>query len=44
MAAAVAGLVADGESVIDDADNVATSYPGFAPALVTLGATVRSEL
>jgi 3-phosphoshikimate 1-carboxyvinyltransferase len=44
MAAAVAGLVADGESVIDDADNVATSYPGFAPALVTLGAAVRSEL
>ena len=27
----------------DDADNVATSYPGFAAALTTLGATIRSE-
>jgi 3-phosphoshikimate 1-carboxyvinyltransferase len=40
MAAAVAGLVADGETVIDDADNVATSYPGFAAALRAIGATV----
>jgi len=43
MAAAVAGLVASGPSRIDDADNVATSYPGFAAALGTLGATIRSE-
>ncbi len=42
MAAAVAGLVADGPTVIDDADNVATSYPGFAAALATLGATIVS--
>lgn len=43
MAAAVAGLVASGETVIDDADNVATSYPGFAAALAQVGATIRSE-
>jgi 3-phosphoshikimate 1-carboxyvinyltransferase len=43
MAAAVAGLVATGETVIDDADNVATSYPGFAAAMTELGAHVRSE-
>jgi 3-phosphoshikimate 1-carboxyvinyltransferase len=40
MAAAVAGLVAAGETVIDDADNVATSYPGFAKAMTDLGARV----
>ncbi|HSD90003.1 MAG TPA: hypothetical protein VLB44_20875, partial [Kofleriaceae bacterium] len=43
MAAAVAGLVASGTTHIDDADNVATSYPGFAQALTHLGATIRSE-
>jgi 3-phosphoshikimate 1-carboxyvinyltransferase len=43
MAASVAGLVAAGETVIDDADNVATSYPGFVAALQTLGATVKSD-
>ncbi len=42
MAAAVAGLVADGQTEIDDADNVATSYPGFASALADLGATVAA--
>jgi 3-phosphoshikimate 1-carboxyvinyltransferase len=42
MAAAVAALVADGPSQIDDADNVATSYPGFAAALTRLGATIAS--
>jgi 3-phosphoshikimate 1-carboxyvinyltransferase len=40
MAAAVAGLVADGPTVVDDADNVATSYPGFAAALSQLGASI----
>jgi len=40
MAAAVAGLVARGPTHIDDADNVATSYPGFALALTQLGATI----
>jgi len=43
MAAAVAGLVASGPTVIDDADNVATSYPGFAAALTALGAQIRTE-
>ncbi|HET9626500.1 MAG TPA: 3-phosphoshikimate 1-carboxyvinyltransferase [Kofleriaceae bacterium] len=41
MAAAVAALVADGPTEIDDADNVATSYPGFADALRGLGAVIR---
>ena len=43
MAAAVGGLVAAGETVIDDADNVATSYPGFPAALTALGATVAAS-
>lgn len=43
MSAAVAGLVASGPTRIDDADNVATSYPGFAAALSQLGATIRAE-
>jgi 3-phosphoshikimate 1-carboxyvinyltransferase len=43
MAAAVAGLVASGPTVIDDADNVATSYPGFTAALAALGAEIRAE-
>ncbi len=40
MAAAIAALVADGETIISDADNVATSYPGFAAALRSLGAEI----
>ena len=43
MAAAVAGLVASGPTVVDDADNVATSYPGFAAALSKLGASVNTQ-
>lgn len=43
MAAAVAALAASGTTVIDDADNVATSYPGFAAALSALGAEIRVE-
>jgi len=42
MAAAVAGLVAEGASEIDDADNVATSYPGFAASLTQLGAAITT--
>ncbi len=42
MAAAVAGLVAKGQTHIDDADNVATSYPGFAAALSDLGAVISA--
>jgi 3-phosphoshikimate 1-carboxyvinyltransferase len=29
MAFAVAGMFADGETIIDDTDCIATSYPGF---------------
>ena len=43
MAAAVAGLCATGSTVVDDADNVATSYPGFAAALAGLGVTIASD-
>jgi 3-phosphoshikimate 1-carboxyvinyltransferase len=43
MATVVGGLVASGETVAEDADNVATSYPGFAAALAQLGVTIRSE-
>jgi 3-phosphoshikimate 1-carboxyvinyltransferase len=43
MAAAVAGLCADGPTRIDDCDNVATSYPGFVAALRGLGARVDVE-
>lgn len=43
MAAAVAALVGTGPTHIEDADNVATSYPGFAAAMTTLGATISVE-
>ena len=43
MATVVGGLVASGPTVADDADNVATSYPGFAAALSALGAELRAE-
>jgi 3-phosphoshikimate 1-carboxyvinyltransferase len=33
MALAVAGLVADGETVIDETACITTSFPGFAEAL-----------
>lgn len=45
MAAAVAALAADGPSRIEDVDNVATSYPGFAEALNRVaGRTVCTSL
>ncbi len=40
MALAVASLRADGAVLIKDCANVATSYPGFAEQLQSLGATV----
>lgn len=43
MAFTVAGLVSGGETVIDGAEWVATSYPGFFEALARLGADVRLE-
>jgi len=43
MALAVAGLVAEGQTVITDAERIGDSYPGFAAALGALGADVRFE-
>jgi 3-phosphoshikimate 1-carboxyvinyltransferase len=43
MALAVAGLVADGETVIEGAESVATSFPTFANVLASLGARVRLQ-
>ncbi len=43
MAAAVAALRADGPCRIDDAANVATSFPGFAALMNELGARVDVE-
>ena len=43
MAAAIAAFAADGATTIDDADNIATSYPGFVAALTELGASVAVE-
>ncbi|MBI1846670.1 MAG: 3-phosphoshikimate 1-carboxyvinyltransferase [Candidatus Rokubacteria bacterium] len=45
MALAVAGLVADGETVIEDADCIATSFPRFAATLNALagGEAVSAE-
>jgi 3-phosphoshikimate 1-carboxyvinyltransferase len=39
MALAVAGLVADGETIIDDVACVATSFPSFADTINTLAGT-----
>jgi 3-phosphoshikimate 1-carboxyvinyltransferase len=36
MALAVAGLVADGETVVEDTDCIATSFPRFADTLNAL--------
>jgi 3-phosphoshikimate 1-carboxyvinyltransferase len=41
MAGAVAGLFAQHSTTIVDADNVATSYPGFVDAMRTLGAKLE---
>jgi 3-phosphoshikimate 1-carboxyvinyltransferase len=38
MAAAVCALAVDGETLIHDVDNIATSYPSFVRTLVALGA------
>lgn len=42
MALAVAGLVADGETVIEGAEAVQTSFPDFAYKLSSLGARVKT--
>ena len=41
MALAVAGLVAKGETVIENAGCIADSFPGFDRTLARLGAEVR---
>ena len=41
MAGAIAALAADGPSWIEDVDNVATSFPGFAKLLRSLGAQIE---
>jgi 3-phosphoshikimate 1-carboxyvinyltransferase len=44
MALAVAALVAEGETVIDDVECVATSYPGFADTVNALAGTTAIEV
>jgi 3-phosphoshikimate 1-carboxyvinyltransferase len=44
MTAALLGLVADGETVVNDVACVDTSFPGFAALLRGLGATIEEEL
>jgi 3-phosphoshikimate 1-carboxyvinyltransferase len=41
MALAVAGLVAQGETVVRDVDCIDDSFPGFTDTLASLGASVR---
>lgn len=43
MTAAVLGLVADGETVVDDVDCLAVSFPRFAGTLRALGADVEVQ-
>jgi 3-phosphoshikimate 1-carboxyvinyltransferase len=44
MAAALLGLAAEGETVIDGAESVDTSFPGFVELLRSLGAPITEEL
>ena len=43
MMAAIAALLAEGETVIHDAEYIATSFPGFGEALRGMGAEVEPE-
>lgn len=43
MAGALLGLVAEGETVVEDADCIATSFPTFVPTLQALGAAIEEE-
>jgi 3-phosphoshikimate 1-carboxyvinyltransferase len=40
MALAVAGLVARGETVVQDADCIVDSFPGFVETMQGIGATI----
>lgn len=44
MSAVLLGLLAEGESVIDGAEAVDTSFPGFVPLLRSLGADIAEEI
>ena len=41
MSFAVAGLVADGETIIKGAECIATSFPGFAETMQSIGADIE---
>lgn len=43
MAAALLGMVAEGETIVENTDCVATSFPGFPAMLRALGATIEEE-
>jgi 3-phosphoshikimate 1-carboxyvinyltransferase len=43
MALAIAGSVADGPVRVRQADNVETSFPGFAGLMQSLGMSIREE-
>lgn len=43
MASAVAGLIADSTTTVDDAGCCAVSYPGFVKDMQKLGADMREE-
>ncbi len=43
MALAVAGLAADGETVIDTAESAAVTFPNFRELMVSLGADITEE-
>lgn len=43
MSAAVLGMTAEGETVVDDVGCVETSFPGFAELFASLGADIRME-
>ncbi|MBW1832020.1 MAG: 3-phosphoshikimate 1-carboxyvinyltransferase, partial [Deltaproteobacteria bacterium] len=43
MAATLLGLLAQGESLIDGAEAVDTSFPGFVALLRSLGADITEE-
>ncbi|MEJ2559154.1 MAG: hypothetical protein P8186_23655 [Anaerolineae bacterium] len=41
MAMIVAGLIADGETAVEDADVIADSFPGFVDLMRELGAEIE---
>jgi 3-phosphoshikimate 1-carboxyvinyltransferase len=41
LALAVAGLAAQGETVVSGAEGIGTSFPGFVTVMRTIGADVR---